>query len=151
MSRYTDFKLYVEEWGGYPERDHAFGNPGLFWLIASGDKAARCQVSCIPRGAMGASWEASWTSVPYALVEPIPHLLEEIGAFGDLQPLVVPGGVGDYRLVWDVTGVVGVRPFHFSLDCIAPGAKLTELGERLRSAVSAIRNHSDVETAQARE
>jgi hypothetical protein len=139
MSRFSDFKLYWEDWGGYPDRDYPFGNPTLMWLIASKDAAARCMVRSDAKGAMDVSWSARWESIPYTLVEPLPALLDEIGAFGAAQPLVQDAPDGDYLSVWDLTGVVGERPFHLSVKFSCPGEIWSPLGHRLRDALMELR------------
>src|SRR5271154_6634430 len=79
MSRFTDLKLYWEDWGGYPDRDYPFGNPTLMWLIASKQAAARCVVRSEAQGAMTVNWSASWENISPTLVEPLPALLHDIG------------------------------------------------------------------------
>jgi len=139
MSRFTEFRLYWEDWGGYPDRDYPFGNPTLTWLIASKEAAARCVVRPDAKGAMDVSWSASWESIPYTLVEPLPALLEEIGAFGAPQPLVEDAADGDYLSVWDLTGAVGDRAFHLSVKFSCPGEIWSLLGHRLRDALIELR------------
>jgi hypothetical protein len=138
VAHFTDLKLYWEQWGGYPERDHPFGNPDLVWIVATRGAAARCRVVGVPAGAMEIRWEASWSSIPYPLVEPLPNLLEEIGAFGTLKPLVASGASGDYRVVHDITGVLDSRAFHFALNFTTPGHAWTPFGERLMRMLEAI-------------
>jgi hypothetical protein len=139
MSRFTELKLYWEDWGGYPDRDYPFGNPTLTWLIASKEAAARCVVRSASQGAMDVGWSASWENIPYTLVEPLPALLEEIGAFGAAQPLVEDAPDGDYLSVWDLTGAVGERAFHLSVKFSCPGEIWSPLGHRLRDALMELR------------
>lgn len=139
MSRFTDFKLYWEDWGGYPDRDYPFGNPTLTWLIASKQSAARCIVRSEAEGAMSVNWHASWENVPLALAEPLPALLQDIGAFGAPQPLVEDPADADYLSVWDLTGAVGTRAFHMSIKFGCPGETWLPLGRRLRDALMELR------------
>jgi hypothetical protein len=144
MSHYTDFKLYWEEWGGYPDREYAFGNPSLFWIIAQGEDAVACKVFRTSTGSQTLEDHAEWARIPYELVAPLPALLEEIGVFGALKPLLISNPEGDYRFVRDFTGVIGDRPFHFSLNfCSGPiNAEYTPLGKRLNEILYAIKNSS---------
>jgi hypothetical protein len=142
MSHYTDFKLYWEEWGGYPDREQAFGNPRLLWIIAQGEGAASCKVFRTSTGSMTSEDHAQWTRIRYELVAPLPPLLEEIGVFENPQPLVLSNPAGDYRCVWDFTGVIGDRPFHFSTNfCSGPQSEeWTPLGRRLHEILFALRS-----------
>lgn len=142
MSHYTDFKLYWEEWGGYPDREYAFGNPSLFWIIARGDAAGACKVFRTATGSMTSEDHAEWARIPYELVAPLPALLEEIGVFDVPKPLVISNPKGFYRCVWDFTGVIGDRPFHFSINfCSGPiSEEYTPLGRRLNEILFALRN-----------
>jgi hypothetical protein len=142
MSHYTDFKLYWEEWGGYPDREYAFGNPSLFWIIAQGESAVACKVFRTPTGSMTSEDHAEWARIPYELFAPLPALLEEINVFENPQPLVLSNPAGIYRCVWDFTGVVGDRPFHFAINfCIGPvSEEWTPLGRRIKEILFALRN-----------
>ena len=139
MSRFTDLKLYWEDWGGYPDRDYPFGNPTLMWLIASKQSAARCIVRSETAAAMVVNWSASWENIPSALVEPLPALLHDIGAFGTPQPLVEDRPDADYLSVWDLTGAVGDHAFHISIKFGCPGECWLPLGRRLRDALMELR------------
>jgi len=139
MSRFTYLKLYWEDWGGYPDRDYPFGNPTLMWLIASKETAARCVVRSDVKGSMDVSWSANWEKIPYILIEPMPALLEDIGAFGAPQPLVEDAPDGDYLSVWDLTGVVGERAFHRTIKFSCPGEIWSPLGHRLRDSLMELR------------
>jgi hypothetical protein len=146
MSHYTDFKLYWEQWGGYPDRSYPFGNPNLVWIVATTDSAARCLVHQESRGAMTVEWKANWEQIPYALVAQLIPLLDEACAFSntplsDERALVQPSADGDYLCVEDVTGVLGDRPFHLSIKYLVPGSVWSPLGERLRSALIAMRDY----------
>ncbi len=138
MPPFTDFKLYWETWGGYADRDAPFGAPGLVWILASRTEAARCSVTASPKSASEVLWSAQWTPVPQALIEPLPPLLEQIGAFGQLQPLVSGSAEGPYFSLWDLTGVLHGRAFHFSLRFTCPGEQWTPLGRRLADALRAL-------------
>jgi hypothetical protein len=142
MAHYTDFKLYWEEWGGYPDREHAFGNPRLFWIIAQGESAAACNVFRTSTGSMTSADHAEWARIPYELFTPLPALLEEINVFDNPQTLVLSNPAGDYRCVWDFTGVVGDRPFHFAINfCSGPvSEEWTPLGRQFRENLFALRN-----------
>jgi hypothetical protein len=140
MSHYTDFKLYWEVWGGYPERTYPFGNPELIWIIASENSAARCQVFSESKGSMTLQWKAEWDKIEYEVVDRLKNVLEDIGAFDNLKPLVANAAEGDYRSVWDLTGVDGDRTFRFSLTWTTPGEQWTALGERFREIMGLLRN-----------
>jgi hypothetical protein len=139
MAHFTDLKLYWEDWSGYPERSNPFGEPTLTWILATRDAAARCLISAEAKGAMDVTWKAGWTKLPFRLVEPLPALLEDVGAFGSQRPLIADGPDGAYLTVWDLTGVVLDRTFHLSLKFTRPGERWTPLGERLRTALIALR------------
>jgi hypothetical protein len=139
MAHFTDLKLYWEEWGGYPERRYPFGEPTLTWILATRDSAARCLIRAESKGAMDVSWTASWAKLPSHLIEPLPALLEDIGAFDSQKPLVADAPDGAYLTVWDLTGVLLDRPFHLSLKFTRPGERWTPLGQRLRTALIALR------------
>jgi hypothetical protein len=138
MAIFTDFKLYWESWGGYPDRSFPFGNPSLFWLLASGTGAARCAVARDSSGPARDHWTARWEQVPWDLAEPLPALLRECGAFGEPAPIVTDAVDGDYRVVWDLTGVSNDEPFHLCVNYILPGERWTPLGIRLRDALGAL-------------
>lgn len=144
MSHYTDFKLYWEEWDGYPDREHAFGNPNLFWTIAQGESAVACKVFRTSTGSMTSADHAQWARMPCEIFAPLPALLEEIGVFGVLKPLVQSDPAGEYRCVHDFTGVMGEKPFHFAINYCAPHPELelewTPLGTRLMEILYAIKN-----------
>jgi hypothetical protein len=142
MGRFVDCRLYWEEYGSYPDRDQPFGLPSLVWVIAK-DKAARCRVSAEPKSASEVLWSADWKQVPYATVQGLKDMLEEVGAFGELKPLVENGRGGDYLVVWDITGVVGDRAFHFSVEFTAPGERWTPIGERFRQVLAALRSAAE--------
>jgi hypothetical protein len=146
MSHYTEFKLYWEQWGGYPDRTYPFGNPNLVWVIATKDSAARCLVRQESRGAMDVQGKADWERIPYTLVEQLIPLLHEAGVFSaaphiGMDALVQPAANGDYLCVEDLTGVLDNRPFHLSLKYSAPGGEWSPLGERLRTVLIALRDY----------
>ena len=85
MAHYTDFKLYWELWGGYPDRDLPFGQPELLWFVAAKNNAARCAVRSDAKGSTELVWHANWQNIPYSLIQPLPALLDEIGAFGEQE------------------------------------------------------------------
>jgi len=139
MAHFTDLKLYWEDWSGYPERSKPFGEPTLTWILATRDAAARCLIRAEAKGAMDVTWKAGWTKLPFRLVEPLPAILEDVGAFGSQKPLIADGPDGAYLTVWDLTGVLLDRSFHLSLTFTRPGERWTPLGERLRTALIALR------------
>ena len=141
MAHYTDFKLYWEDWGGYPDRSCPFGEPTLMWVIATKDRTARCIVDRAHRGAMDVTWNAKWKGIPYSLVEPLPNLLEEAGVFTESKPLVEDAADGDYLAVWDLTGIVRARAFHISLKFTCPGERWTPLGQKVEAALYALRSY----------
>jgi len=143
MAHFTEFKLYWEIWGGYPDQDYPFGNPTLVWVIASKDSAVRCLVDGEPRGPMEISWSADWKDIQFSLTEPLPVLLEEAGAFSIPKQLVQGAPDGDYLEVWDLTGIFRDRPFGLSLKFTWPGEQWSPLGQRLRSALMALRFPSE--------
>jgi hypothetical protein len=77
---------------------------------------------------MDVTWNAKWKGIPYSLVEPLPNLLEEAGAFTEPKPLVEDAAGGDYLAVWDLTWIVRARAFHISLEFTSPGERWTPLG-----------------------
>jgi len=139
MSRFVDFRFYWEEYGSYPERDSPFGLPRLIWVVAK-DKAVRCQVSANPKTATEVAWSADWKPVPCEAVQRLKDALEETGAFGEVKPLVENGPPGDYLVVWDITGAIGDRAFHFSVEFTTPGERWTPIGERFQRALAALRS-----------
>ncbi len=136
MGHFTDFKLYWEVWGGYPDRSHPFGNPELLWVIASENSAVRCRVFPEAKGAMTIDWNVKWEKIALDVVGQIKNILEEIGAYDKLQPVVTNTVEGDYLMVWDITGVEGSRAFSISLKWTTPGEQWTPLGERFREIMS---------------
>jgi hypothetical protein len=138
MGRYTEFTLYWETWGGYPDRAEPFGLPQLTWFVASADSAARCVVRSQPEGSMGVTWSAEWQQLPRELLAPVPGLLEEAGAFGEPAPLVVGDAPGDYLVVWELTGALRDRPFRLSVQHKQPGCQWTPLGQRLSDSLHSL-------------
>jgi hypothetical protein len=116
VGRYTDFTLYWEKWGGYPERKEPFGLPTLTWFIATADRAMRCLVRSQPKDATTVTWSAEWQQLPRKLLDPVPGLLEEAGAFGEPAPLLVEDTAeGAYLEVWELTGALHDRPFRLAV------------------------------------
>jgi hypothetical protein len=154
MSPYTDFKLYWEEWGGYADRAEPFGNPSLLWLLAHGENAMACKVYRTIRGSHDIADHARWQRVPYADIAALPGLLEELGALDalcslqDMSTLVASNPEGEYpegiyRCEWDLTGTIGSRPFHFSVNYCTPGETWTPLGRRLCNALFGVKSQFD--------
>jgi len=141
MGRYTELTLYLEEWGGYPDREASFGLPNLAWFVATADRAARCRVTSEIKGPTKVDRSAQWQQIPRELIDPVPGLLDEAGAFGDPAPLVEDTGPGDYLLVWELTGVVHDRPFHLAVQVMAPGSQWTPLGQRLSDSIMSLRDY----------
>jgi hypothetical protein len=139
MGKFADFQFYWEEYGSYPDRDFPFGLPTLIWLIAK-DNAVRCRVSAESKSAMEVQWSADWKQIPSEIVQRLTDILEEVGAFGELKPLVENSQDGDYLVVWDLTGVFGQRTFHFSVEWTCPGERWTLIGERFREVMVALRS-----------
>src|SRR4030095_10794559 len=81
MAGYTTFTLYWEQWGGYPDRPYPFGNPTLTWVVASPEHAACCAGTSTSRGSTGGSWGAKWRPVARRRIDPLPALLDDVGAF----------------------------------------------------------------------
>jgi hypothetical protein len=140
MDRYSDFTLYWEDWGGYADREEPFGLPWLVWVVASADRAARCEVAQRSVSAGEVTWSAGWQRIPRDLVDPLPRLLDEAGAFGNPQPLVDDAAHAPYVSVWQLTGVARGRPFHLRLRFTTPGERWTPLGRRLADALHALRS-----------
>jgi hypothetical protein len=86
-------------------------------------------------------WNAQWQQLPRELLDPLPDLLEQAGAFGEPVPLVENTGSGDYLLVWELTGVLHDRPFHLAVQLTAPGFQWTPLGQRLSESIGALRDY----------
>jgi hypothetical protein len=143
MAGYTTFTLYWEQWGGYPDRPYPFGNPTLTWVVASPEHAACCAVTSTSRGSTEVSWGAEWRPVARRLIDPLPALLDDVGAFGAPAHLVDDAADGDYRVVWALTGVSGDRPFHLEVAFTCPGERWTPLGMRLRDALRALGSAGD--------
>lgn len=138
MGRYTEFTLYWEDWGGYPDRKSPFGLPQLTWFVASPDSAARCLVRSESKGSMEIAWNAEWQQLPRELLDPVPGLLEEAGAFGEPVPLVGDVAAGDYLMVWELTGAVRDRPFRLAVERTVPGSQWTALGQRLADSLHSL-------------
>ena len=138
IQRYPAFTLYWEAWGGYADRDEPFGLPRLVWVVASAGRAARCVVAQRPVSASEVTWSTAWRRIPRDLVEPLPVLLEQAGAFGHPLPLVDDGDDSPYVRVWQLTGVSGDRPFHLRLQFTTPDERWTPLGRRLADALHAL-------------
>lgn len=141
MSRYTRFKLYWENWGGYSDKVHPFSAPTLVWVVATSETASRCLVE--DRRPIDnytrAMWHANWQAIPYSTVQELVRLLHEVGAFDEPKQLVQDSQDGDYLCVWDLTGVLDDRAFHISVSFRSPGQKFNTLGEQLRKALFEIR------------
>ncbi len=58
------------------------------------------------------------------------QLLSQIGAFGELKPLLKADGEGPYLVSWEFTGTDAGRSFHFDLEWKTPGEVWTPDGER---------------------
>jgi hypothetical protein len=137
MSRYTDFKLFWETYGGYPDR--AFQSPDLIWIVGSGASAARCKVERVRNHLGPRTFTAVWETIPYEPVEAFKVMLDEIGAFDQLKPLVTVRDSSPYMTVWDFEGLVGERAFHFSLEWFDALPPSTPLGQRFFEALYALR------------
>jgi hypothetical protein len=87
---------------------------------------------------MEVSWSVEWRPVDRAVIDPLPALLDEVGAFGMPAHLVDDAVDGDYQVVWEVTGVVGDRPYHLGLSFTCPGEHWTPLGRRFKEALFAL-------------
>lgn len=138
MGRYTEFTLYWESWGGYPDRAEPFGLPQLTWFVASAGNAARCVVRSQPEGPTRVTWSAQWEPLPRELLDPVPGLLEEAGAFGEPAPLVRDNAAGDYLVVWELSGVLRDRPFRLTVQHKQPGCRWTPIGQRLSDSLRAL-------------
>lgn len=78
----------------------------------------------------------SWTRVTRERVEEIERLLEEVGAFGTLKPLVEGNATGYYFVTWQITGSLKGRPFELQLNFVEPGEKWNALGQRFQDALA---------------
>ena len=144
MGRYSDFTLYCETWGGYPHRKEPFGLPTLTWYVATAQNAARCVVESEVKGPMTVTWSAEWQLVPRELLDPIPGLLEEAGAFGEpVTILPEDAAVGDYLGVVELTGALHDRPFHLSLQWTGPPFEwpAQSLGRRLSDCLTSLSSY----------
>lgn len=138
MGRYTEFTLYWESWGGYPDREEPFGLPQLTWFVASAGSAARCVVRSQPEGPARVTWSAQWQQLPRELLDPVPGLLEAAGAFGEPVPLVEDNAAGDYLVVWELTGALRDRPFRLAVQHKQPGCQWTAVGQRLADSLRSL-------------
>jgi len=80
---------------------------------------------------------AEWQQLPRELLDPVPGLLEEAGAFGQPAPrLAEDTAEGDYLEVWELTGALHDRPFRLAVQRAVPGQwpSLT-LGRRLSDSL----------------
>jgi hypothetical protein len=138
VGRYTDFTLYWERWGGYPERKEPISLPELTWFIATADSAMRCLVRAHAEGGT-ITWSAQWQRLPRELLDPVPGLLEEAGAFDEPVPLLEDITEGPYIEVWELTGALHDRPFRLVVQRTEPGQwpPLT-LGRRLSDSLSSL-------------
>jgi hypothetical protein len=139
MGRFTDFRFYWEEYGSYPDRNYPFGLPSLVWIVAK-DKAVRCRVCSESKSASEVLWTAAWKQIPYESVQRLKDILEEVGAFGELQPLVQNRHGGVYLVLWDITAVVGDHTCHFSVEFTTPGERWTPIGKRFQEVMAALRS-----------
>jgi hypothetical protein len=138
MGRFVDFHFYWEEYSSYPDSDSPYGLPSLLWVIAK-DHAACCQVCAAPKSASQAVWSATWRQVSGKLVRRLNDILEEVGAFGDLTPLVQSPERGDSLTVWEITGAIKDRSFRFSVEFTSPGERWSAIGEEFRAILAALR------------
>jgi hypothetical protein len=134
MSRYTQFKLYWEDWTGYPDQSHPWAEPTLVWIVATRETASRCLVDRQAKDNK-VIWNANWQALPYSKVRELVRLLHEVGVFDKPKQLVEDSGDGDYLSVWDLTGVLDDRVFHMSLSFRSPGHKWNTLGQQLKNAL----------------
>lgn len=143
VSRYTDFTLYWETWGGYPTRKEPFGLPNLTWFVATADGAMGCRVRAQPKDSMTVTWSAEWQPLPRELLDPLPGLLEEAGAFGQAAALVANSAAeGDYLEVWELSGALRDRPFHLTVHHTIPGEwPPLSLGRRLSNCLGLLTSH----------
>jgi hypothetical protein len=143
MSHYTDFKLYWEQWGGYPAEAKSFGNPSLLWILSKGENLGGCKVYRTIQGSQDITDHAVWRQLANVDIEALKCLIQECIRYDG--ELVVSNPDGDYRFVDDITGVIGNQPFHFSINYCCPGESWTSLGKRLRNILFSMQNKFDDE------
>jgi hypothetical protein len=82
---------------------------------------------------MTVTWSVEWQRLPRELLDPLPGLFEEAGAFGQPAPLLANSvEEGDYLEVWELSGALFDRPFHLTVQCTIPGEwPALSLGQRL--------------------
>lgn len=134
MGRYTNFSLYWESWGGYADREAAFGFPTLVCVVASAENAAVCTVITDPKRLPDIGWSADWRRVPLEDVAHLRALLEEVAQ----APVVTGAEGGDYLSVENLTGALHGHPFHVTFQ-YTMAAELTPLGRRLMTALAELR------------
>ena len=92
---------------------------------------------------MTVTWSAEWQRLPRELLDPVPGLLEEAGAFGESAPLLANGAAeGDYLEVWELSGALHDRPFHLTIQRTIPGEwPPLSLGQRLSDCLYSLPVH----------
>lgn len=138
MGRYTDFSLLWTSFGGYANREEAFGLPSIVCVIAKEGRACRFHTWREPVSASDVRDLATWHDVPAETFGELRRLLDDIGAFGDLKPLLKSDGESPYFVSWEFTGTDAGRPFHFCLEWKAPGEVWTTDGERFRKVINSL-------------
>jgi ketosteroid isomerase-like protein len=132
MGRYTDFSLYWEHWGGYADRPEPFQEPELVRVLASPAIALVTRVWQV----RGSGPAAETFGLPQEFVASWRELLAEIEAS---DPLVTEQGDGAYVTAETLSGVSDGKPFHVELVSTESNSVWTPLGERVRDALSALR------------
>jgi hypothetical protein len=130
MAHYTDFKLYWEQWGGYPDRAESFGNPSLLWILSQGENVGGCKVYRTTQGSQDVTDHAVWRHLSATDIEALKCLIQQCSTYDG--ELVASNPDGDYRVVWDFTGTIGIEPYHFSINYCSPGENWTSPGKRLK-------------------